>query len=258
MGCELSCYFDVRLAFSAPVTEHNFLLRCIPADAPEQRILSYTLSILPRSAATGIGEDAFGNRYCSGRIESAHDEFRYTLQGTAYRDDAMRSKADPPGFYRYPSPLTRPTGELRAFFESVPRGGSPLEYAAGLSARVHEHFSYAPGSTAVSTTAGEALALSKGVCQDYAHVFIALCRMAGIPARYVSGLPVGEGASHAWAEVWADGVWHGIDPTRGCAAREGYLKLCVGRDYSDCPLERGVFSGSAMQTQTVFMKVTDQ
>ena len=82
--------------------------------------------------------------------------------------------------------------------------------------------------------------------------------MAGIPARYVSGLPVGEGASHAWAEVWADGLWYGLDPTRGCAAHEGYLKLCVGRDYSDCPVERGVFSGGVTQTQTVFMKVTDK
>ncbi len=102
------------------------------------------------------------------------------------------------------------------------------------------------------------MTLARGVCQDYAHVFIALCRLAGIPARYVSGLPIGEGTSHAWAEIWADGLWHGLDPTRGCIAHEGYLKLCVGRDYNDCPLERGIFSGNSTQTQTVFMKVTDE
>ncbi|MBP5200771.1 MAG: transglutaminase family protein [Schwartzia sp.] len=258
MGCELSFYFDTRLEFSAAVTKHDFLLRCIPADTSEQRILSYTLSILPDNAIMSVGVDSCGNRYCSGRIENAHDEFRYTLQGTAYRDDFMREETAPPQWYLYPSPLTQPTEGLKDFFDSIPFGGSPLETAAVISAKVHERFSYAPGATAVSTTAGEALALSKGVCQDYAHVFIALCRMAGIPARYVSGLPVGEGASHAWAEVWEHGLWHGMDPTRGCMAREGYLKLCVGRDYSDCPVERGVFSGGVTQTQTVFMKVTDK
>lgn len=258
MGSELSFYFDTRLEFSSAVTRHDFLLRCIPAGTPEQRVLSYTLSIRPDWAVTSIGADAFGNRFCSGRIENEHDELRYTLQGTAYRDDTMRREELPPPFYLYPSPLTQPTEALHDFFASVAPGSGPLETAELLSTAVHERFSYTPGATAISTTAGEAFALSKGVCQDYAHVLIALCRMAGIPARYVSGLPVGEGASHAWAEVWAEGLWHGVDPTRGCAAREGYLKLCVGRDYNDCPLERGVFAGGAAQTQTVFMKVTDE
>ena len=122
---------------------------------------------------------------------------------------------------------------------------------------MYEHFTYTPGETNVMTTAGEAFADGKGVCQDYAHVLITLCRMAGMPARYVSGLFVGEGASHAWTEIWMDGLWYGIDPTHNCPADEKYLKLCIGRDYSDCPLERGVFSGWAKQTQKVFTKVTD-
>jgi transglutaminase-like putative cysteine protease len=134
---------------------------------------------------------------------------------------------------------------------------SALDKAKILCAKVYEHFTYAPGETNVMTTAGEAFVAGKGVCQDYAHVLITLCRMAGMPARYVSGLFVGEGASHAWAEVWMDGLWYGIDPTHNCLADEKYLKLCVGRDYSDCPLERGVFSGWAEQTQKVFTKVTD-
>ncbi|MCR5447202.1 MAG: transglutaminase family protein [Schwartzia sp.] len=258
MGCELSFYFDTKIEFSTAVTKHNFLLRCIPAEMPEQRILSYNLSILPDGAATSMGEDPFGNRYCTGHVEKEHDELRYTLQGTAYRDDFMRHESTPEPFYLYPSPLTQPTKELREFFETLPSSGSPLEIATEISDMVHGHFSYTPGATSVSTTAGEAYLQAEGVCQDYAHVFITLCRMAGIPARYVSGLSVGEGASHAWAEIWDDGFWYGIDPTRGCAVHEGYLKLCVGRDYSDCPLERGVFSGGADQTQTVFMKVSDE
>ena len=132
-----------------------------------------------------------------------------------------------------------------------------LEKTQILCAKVNEHFTYTPGETNVMTTAGEAFVTGKGVCQDYAHVLITLCRMAGMPARYVSGLFVGEGASHAWTEIWMDGLWYGIDPTHNCPADEKYLKLCIGRDYSDCPLERGVFSGWAKQTQKVFTKVTD-
>ena len=290
MRRELSFYFDTVLNFSGSVTEHNFLLRCIPADKPEQSILSYTLTVYPDGAAS-LGRDSFGNVVRAGRVVEAHDSFRYTLQGMAYRDDSLRVPEEAAPFYRYVSTLTQVTPELEAFYESAAKEvtGSTVQVQSGdgatqiqfqgsvqeqnvlsgfsalnaldkakiLCAKVYEHFIYAPGETNVMTTAGEAFVAGKGVCQDYAHVLITLCRMAGMPARYVSGLFVGEGASHAWAEIWMDGLWYGIDPTHNCLADEKYLKLCVGRDYSDCPLERGVFSGWAEQTQKVFTKVTD-
>ena len=281
MRRELSFYFDTVLNFSGSVTEPNFLLRCIPADAPEQSILSYTLTVYPDGAAS-LGRDSFGNVVRAGRVVEAHDSFRYTLQGMAYRDDSLRVPEEAAPFYSYASPLTQVTPELEAFYESVVKdadGGAvqarsqngrqvqgasggfstmnALEKAQILCAKVNEHFTYTPGETNVMTTAGEAFVTGKGVCQDYAHVLITLCRMAGMPARYVSGLFVGEGASHAWTEIWMDGLWYGIDPTHNCPADEKYLKLCIGRDYSDCPLERGVFSGWAEQTQKVFTKVTD-
>ena len=262
MRRELSFYFDTLLRFSDFVTEHNFLLRVIPPDVPEQKILSRKVAISPetspRHESANVGFDAFGNQFYAGRIAERHREFRYTLQGVAYRDDALRERGTAAAFYRYPSPLAFPTDGLEAFFRSSSISGNRLETAKHLSRKVHEHFTYAPGATGIATTAGEAFRLGRGVCQDYAHVLIALCRMAGIPARYVSGLPMGEGASHAWVEIWDEGLWHGLDPTRGRMADESYLKLCVGRDYGDCPVERGVFSGCADQTQTVFMKVTDE
>ena len=259
MQRELSFYFDTVLNFSGSVTEHNFLLRCIPADSPEQKVLSYTLTVYPDGAAS-LGRDSFGNVVRAGRVVEAHDSFRYTLQGMAYRDDSLRLPEEASPFYRYASPLTQVTPELEAFYASAAKDVealSALEKAKKLCAKVHDHFTYTPGETNVMTTAGEAFAAAKGVCQDYAHVLITLCRMAGMPARYVSGLFVGEGASHAWAEVWMDGLWYGIDPTHNRLTDETYLKLCIGRDYSDCPIERGVFSGWAEQTQKVFTKVTD-
>jgi transglutaminase-like putative cysteine protease len=246
--------------------------------------------VYPDGAAS-LGRDSFGNVVRAGRVVEAHDSFRSTQQGMAYRDDSLRVPEEAAPFYRYVSPLTQVTPELEAFYERVVKDAAAgtvqvqsgdgetqiqfqcsvqeqsvlsgfsalnaLDKAKILCAKVYEHFIYAPGETNVMTTAGEAFVAGKGVCQDYAHVLIALCRMAGMPARYVSGLFVGEGASHAWAEVWMDGLWYGIDPTHNCLTEEKYLKLCVGRDYSDCPLERGVFSGWAEQTQKVFTKVTD-
>lgn len=85
-----------------------------------------------------------------------------------------------------------------------------------------------------------------------------LCRLSGIPARYVSGLPEGDGGSHAWAEIWDDGYWYGVDPTRHVPVDEGYLKLSMGRDFTDCPIESGLFSGYTDQQQKVYMKVCQE
>ena len=117
---------------------------------------------------------------------------------------------------------------------------------------------YAPGETGVATTAAQAYASGRGVCQDFAHVYLALARQAGLAARYANGLPEGEGASHAWCEAWLDGCWTGIDPTRGRWTDEGYIRFGVGRDFGDCPIERGVFLGLTDQRQKVFMRVSEQ
>ena len=118
MRRELSFYFDTVLNFSGSVTEHNFLLRCIPADKPEQSILSYTLTVYPDGAAS-LGRDSFGNVVRAGRVVEAHDSFRYTLQGIAYRDDSLRVPEEAAPFYRYVSTLTQVTPELEAFYERV-------------------------------------------------------------------------------------------------------------------------------------------
>ena len=114
-----------------------------------------------------------------------------------------------------------------------------------------------PGQQAFIPTAEEALAGGRGVCQDYAHVFIALARIAGWHARYCMGLTVGEGATHAWAEIYYEGAWHGFDPTRDCRTDASYLRFATGRDAADCPVEQGTFYGLADQTQTVLMRVKE-
>ena len=113
--------------------------------------------------------------------------------------------------------------------------------------KLHQDLSYEKGVTTFQTTAEEAMKLKKGVCQDYAHILIACLRQLGIPARYVCGLLLGEGATHAWVEVYDGEAWCGLDPTNRQIIEYGYLKIAHGRDAADCPVNRGVFRGVAQQ-----------
>ena len=116
---------------------------------------------------------------------------------------------------------------------------------------------YQPGSTDVFTTAAKAFELGQGVCQDYAHITLALLREAGIPARYVCGLLSGEGATHAWVEWFDSGVWLALDPTHDRAVEYGCIKIAHGRDSADCPVNRGIFTGRVQQRNSVSIKVEE-
>jgi transglutaminase-like putative cysteine protease len=132
--------------------------------------------------------------------------------------------------------------ELRA------SGSSELDLAALISRRVHDHFTYEWGVTSVETTAAQAWAGARGVCQDYAHCMVALCRLCGLPARYVSGHLLGDGGTHAWVEVLmrepgGDVRVVPFDPTHDRRAGPRYVTVAVGRDYADVPPTSGTFDG---------------
>jgi transglutaminase-like putative cysteine protease len=158
-----------------------------------------------------------------------------------------------------PSPLTQPDAVLREVAATLTGTDDQLELAARLCAWVHGAMTFARGATTVGTTAAEALALGRGVCQDYAHVMIALCRLCGIPARYVSGHLLGEGPMHAWVEVLlpasddpGGAVAWPFDPTHDRPAGLRYLTVAVGRDYADVSPTRGTFraaSGGRLSTE---------
>ena len=120
---------------------------------------------------------------------------------------------------------------------------------------VHRSLAYERFVTDNTTTAQQALLLGKGVCQDFAHLMIAACRSAGLPARYANGLVLGEGETHAWVEVWHDGVWLAYDPTHDCRVDWDYVKLAHGRDVDDCPTNRGRFYGWTSELMTVNCKL---
>lgn len=124
--------------------------------------------------------------------------------------------------------------------------------------RLHHDFTYEKEVTGVFTTAEEAWRGGCGVCQDYAHVMISLCRLAGIPARYVTGMLIGEGYSHAWVEVSSEGKWYGLDPTNDLPVTDSHIKLGNGRDASDCSINRGLLKGGGIQQQTICVKVEER
>jgi transglutaminase-like putative cysteine protease len=130
--------------------------------------------------------------------------------------------------------------------------------AQALMAYVHREFTYTPLVTSVKTRSGEVFADRRGVCQDFAHVLLALCRSLKIPALYVSGyLHTPEAnASHAWIEVFLPGVgWCALDPTHNRQPDQNYIKLAVGRDYSDALPIRGTYKGVTDRTMHVEVRI---
>lgn len=144
--------------------------------------------------------------------------------------------------------------------------GKPAVFDQAMSIMewIHEEFTYDAGSTHVSTHLEEAFELRRGVCQDFTHVMIGLCRAVDIPTRYASGYLyngprdhlVGAQASHAWPEVYLPQVgWVGFDPTNGNLADERYIKVAVGRDYEDVAPVRGSYRGTAHCRMAVVVDV---
>jgi len=152
--------------------------------------------------------------------------------------------------------------------QQLPSSASFSDSIRGLCAYIFNNFAYVPGVTEVRTPLAEVLQKRQGVCQDFAHLMIAMIRCAGLPARYVSGyietepVPgsnglVGATASHAWVEVYLpSGLWLGIDPTNNILEGERHVQIGIGRDYHDVPPLRGVFKGAERQQLSVMVTVS--
>jgi transglutaminase-like putative cysteine protease len=159
---------------------------------------------------------------------------------------------------------TAPGAELADLAASL-RTGRPLETAQKIMARTHAALTYMRGVTTVHTSANEAFTDGAGVCQDFAHLALAMTKSVGLPSRYVSGYfhpetdaIVGEeitGESHAWVEVWT-GSWWAFDPTNDCPVGERHVAIGRGRDYSDVPPVKGIYAGPAEHTMHVGVRIT--
>lgn len=245
--------YSMQIAFSAPVVRHCFSLRCLPFNNEYQQIRELFIEVSPHNVLTETA-DGFGNRILTDRITEAHTAFSVYVNGVA--EIAIAAKLPEPlnGIYKYPSQYTK-CGETLSSLTEVCRplceNLSPTEAAKIVMQELRKRFSYQSGATNIRTTAEEALALGKGVCQDFAHIQIAVCRALGVPARYVVGIQEGTGETHAWVEVYDNGIWVGIDPTNNKSVDDRYLTLSHGRDFADCGINRGLFIGGGTQQQTI-------
>jgi transglutaminase-like putative cysteine protease len=151
--------------------------------------------------------------------------------------------------------------------EQFSESGDTFSKALEICRHINSSFRYEPGVTDVHSTSAVVMALGRGVCQDFAHIMIAVCRYLGIPARYVSGYLYGGGstpegqdeASHAWCEVYcgAEKGWCGFDPThKTLLVDERYIKIGSGRDYADVPPVRGTYKGTSSETLHVAVRVS--
>lgn len=144
------------------------------------------------------------------------------------------------------------------------REQTPLQLAKALSNFIYTNFEYKAGVTTVETTLDEAWGLKSGVCQDFAHLLLVMIRLAGIPARYVSGYICpnkngmrGEGATHAWVEAYVPYFgWQGLDPTNNILVDDKHVRLAVGRNFSDCSPVKGTYKGNSQHQLDVSVSVS--
>lgn len=247
----------MQLHFDGDVTRHSFVLRCLPKATVNQRITKLSCEIAPLTSITK-STDAFNNSLCFGYIEEEHDHFTFKVTGTAITNSENIDNGALNNIFYYVTPQTKLTYGIDSYLDLAKSMRDPIQKALAMSNKLYKTFVYTPKSTTTTTTAQQALDQNCGVCQDYSHILIGLCRICGIPARYIAGFMIGEGATHAWVEIYAGGQWIGIDPTNNRVVDDQYIKLSEGRDASDCIIDKGVFFGNVKQTQTVYVKVSEE
>ena len=279
MGWRLQVVHTTRVSYSAPVRASFNEARMTPLTIPAQVTLESRVT-----AGQGVTVwtycDYWGTFVSVFDITDPHESLVVRAQATVETGQGLADEA-PPRLpwaqlraqtasgrlleFLMPTPLTTVTPDVATAVVDGVRDADPADAATEIAARVRAQVSYMAGATGVRTNAQEAWDQGQGVCQDMAHLTVALLREAGLPARYVSGYlhadPSAEpgqtavGESHAWVEYWA-GSWLPCDPTSGAPARERHNVVARGRDYLDIPPLKGIYHGAPTSALDVSVEVT--
>jgi transglutaminase-like putative cysteine protease len=270
--------------YVSPVYESFNEVRLQPSSTPTQNCLSFDLAIDPPATIITF-MDYYGNMVHDFGVPYLHDHL--TIEATSdvvtFADADQPLGGPRPGEPDSAPPLTALAADeliadewseflnASAYVALEPQaralalailaeepGMSALDFLTRAGTYIREHFTYQVGATNVRTTVVELIAGGSGVCQDYSHLLIVLCRHVGLPARYVSGYlgSVGQSsASHAWAEAFVPPYgWIGIDPTIGTLCTGRHVKMAIGRDYADVPPLRGTYRGGGEATLDVSVR----
>ncbi len=245
------------------------VLRVTPRPHDGQQVVSWRLDA-DVDVRLRWTEDAFGNIVHRLTTEERVDRLTVTVSGEIVTVDAagvVRGGVErlPEEVYLRPTDRTRADPALVAFARAADPGVDAGELARlhALMNAVAGAVAFEVGATDVGTSAADAFALGRGVCQDLAHVFIAGARALEIPARYVSGhLLRGDGealqdAAHAWAEAYVPDLgWVGFDPANGVCPTDHYVRVAIGLDYLDAAPVRGARNGGGAERLSVRLSVT--
>ena len=256
--------------YSSPV-RHSVMSLCVkPRDGSGQRLLSFEVRTRP-SSPLNAETDGFGNTKHVLNIHREHSNLEIIAHSTVETThaaplpnalgrgawDEVRSRTASFAHWEFtrPSVFARPTPELAALIDrqGIGPADDPLQSLVGLRDSIHHSFRYMPGSTTAVSPIDHILETGEGVCQDYAHVMIAIARSWGVPTRYVSGyvsarkagMSAPQSATHAWVECFLPELgWTEFDPTNPELPNERRVRVAVGRDYDDVSPTRGVFVGN--------------
>jgi transglutaminase-like putative cysteine protease len=272
-----------RFVYSAPITESVVEVRMQPRSDGRQRCLRFELTAQPRARVFAY-QDALGNVVHHFDIPSRHARLSITADAvvdmspvpaipeTVPTDAWAELDAEAAAGERWhmlnPSRFAREAPLLEDLAQELHwrRESDPLTMMRRLNFALFHAFTYAPRQTHVDSPIDDALKARAGVCQDLAHIMIAMARRVGIPCRYVSGYLSPsrdrhdrsvDGATHAWAEAYLPSLgWVGFDPTNDVLAGDRHVRVAVGRDYGDVPPTRGVFRGEAASELSVLVTVS--
>ena len=250
--------------YEQPVKYTAQTLRLTPRREGAQRVLSWSIRAPGRRTEQ---VDAHGNITHLLTLEEPHRAVEIDVRGvvemTADEEFVRFDGTLSPLAYLAPTSLTTANAEMAALaLEHLSGSGNLRERLYRLAGGVYEKVRYMPGTTSVEDSAAKAFVRGQGVCQDQAHVFVACCRSAGIPARYVSGYLCSvdgtDSASHAWVDAWLEEQqgWLGIDVTHVKPMGTKHCRLAVGRDYLDAAPVRGVRRGGGREVMHVSVDAT--
>jgi transglutaminase-like putative cysteine protease len=257
---------ETTYRYSEPVKSAVQILRLTPRGHEGQTVLSWGIDT-DCEARLIRREDWYGNTIHNLFVSGPVDHISLKVTGEVETTDTaglLKGGVErfPCEFFLRETPLTRPDATIRDFAQIVAgRLNNPLDQAHALSHAINERLRFDTEATSSATAASEAFIAGHGVCQDFAHVFLASARHLGLPARYVSGYlhrpdALDQEASHAWAEAHIPDLgWVSIDPANAVSATEHYVRLAIGLDYLDAAPVRGSYYGASSEALDVRLRI---
>lgn len=254
--------------YATPPKSVTQVLRLTPRNHDGQYVVNWRIEV-SQDCQLHQRDGAFGNVSHSFTAEGPFDALSVTVEGEVDTQDTHgivtgAVERFPPALFLRDTELTEADPSIVEFAEAVRAKAGPesLGLMHGLMLAINDAITFDVDPTVVTTTAAEAFALKRGVCQDGTHIFLAAARHLGIPARYVSGHfyraddITAQDAGHAWAEAYIDKLgWVGFDPTNGISPTEAHVRVAIGLDYLGAAPVRGTRYGGSGETLTVAVNV---